>query len=127
LSPDGRYLVVGLDESIVWLEYPSLKTVRRVPYSPVYRPIGRTAFSPDGRVIATCDPSSNQLYLSSRDGNVLGTLDHAASVLCIDFSPDGRTLVTGDSNNEVHIWDVARRQERAALRGHSALIHMVRF
>ena len=125
LSPDGHYLVAGLDGSIVLLEFPSLKTVRRFPRSPVYGDV--IAFSPDGRMIAMCEEKANQVFLSSLDGNALGTLDHAASVWTVDFSPDGRTLVTADSNNEVHLWDVQRRQERATLRGHSAWISMVRF
>jgi WD40 repeat protein len=61
------------------------------------------------------------------DGTILGTLDHAANVLSIDFSPDGHTLVTGDMNHEVQLWDVERRQKRATLRGHEFWVEAVRF
>ncbi len=123
-SPDGRFLVAGVDESIVLLEYPSLKTIRRFPRSRVYD--GTIAISPDGRAIAWCN-DAKRVSLSSLDGVTLGTLAHAANVTSLDFSPDGRTLVTGDTNHEVHIWDLERCQERATLRGHDFWVEDVRF
>ena len=81
-------------------------------------------------MIAACDGEgklSRHVHLSSRDGALLETLDHTADVLSVDFSPDGRTLVSGDWNHEVHVWDVARRQKRATLRGHFVGVGMVRF
>jgi WD40 repeat protein/serine/threonine protein kinase len=124
LSPDGRTLVAGVDQSIVVLEYPSLKPVRRFPRSLVY---GNTiAISPDGRTIATCGVS-NEVYLSSLDGQPLGVLQHAAEVWSVDFSSDGHNLVSGDMNYEVHLWDVDRLERRATFRGHYAWVDMVRF
>jgi WD40 repeat protein len=124
LSPDGRILVVGVDKSIVQLEYPSLKTIRRFPQTPVFGSV--IAISPDGEMIASCD-NTPQITLSTMDGTELGTLNHATNVCAFDFSPDGRTLVSGDKSHEVHIWDVQRRQERAVLRGHNFWVWAVRF
>jgi WD40 repeat protein len=124
LSPDGRYLVAGVDESMVMLEYPSLKTIRRFPPSPLFFN-SALAISPDGQTLASWD--GKQVFLSTLDGALLGTMDHAADVWVVDFSPNGHTLVTGDMNDEVHIWDVDRFQERATLRGHNAQLGMVRF
>ena len=42
-------------------------------------------------------------------GQVLHTLrGHDSSIASLDFSPDGRTLITGDSNAALKVWDVAR-------------------
>jgi WD40 repeat protein len=125
LSTDGRLIVAGVDESIVLLEYPSLKTLRRFPRSAVFGSI--TAISPDGQVFASCGESSRQVFLSALDGTHVGTLNHAADVSCVDFSPDADLLVTGDTNHEVHIWDIKRCQERATLRGHDSWVDAVRF
>jgi WD40 repeat protein len=113
-----------VDKSIVLLEFPSLKTIRRFPASPVYGYF--IAISPDGQTIATCN-ESRHVYLSSLDGTLLGTLNHTSGANKADFSPDGRWLVTGDMTHEVHIWDVKRCQERATLRGHDARVYPVLF
>jgi WD40 repeat protein len=123
-SLDGRYLVAGVDESIVLLEYPSLKAMRRFPKSALYRNI--VALDCNGKVIACCN-NSNDVTLLSLDGAMLGTLHHTGIVRTVDVSPDGITLVTGDMNHEVHLWDVARRSHRATLHGHDTWVSMVRF
>jgi WD40 repeat protein len=123
LSADGRLIVAGVDQSIVLVEFPGLKSIRRFTNSPVY---GHTiAISPDGQRIASID--SNHVYLSSLDGTRAGTLEHAGSVMSVEFSPDGRTLVTGDLNNEVHLWDLERCERRATFRGHDHVVEAVRF
>jgi WD40 repeat protein len=125
LSADGRYILAGLDESLVLLEYPSLKTVRRFPKSPGFGSV--IAISPNGQMFASCDQEKNIVHLSSLDGVAIGELRHTAGVYSIDFSPDGQTLVTGDVSHEVHLWDVTRRERRATFRDHDAWIEMVRF
>jgi WD40 repeat protein len=123
LSAAGRLIVAGIDRSIVLVEYPTLKTIRRFPASPVYGPV--IAISPDGQRIASVD--SNHVYLSTLDGTRIGTCDHAGSVESVAFSPDGRTLVTGDMNFEEHLWDVERCERRATFRGHDQFVEEVRF
>lgn len=123
LSPDGRLIVAGADKSIALLDYPSLNAIRRFPQSPLYG--DNFAISPDGRMIASCH--AQHVHLFSREGISLGTLKHAAKVNSVDFSPDGQSLVSGDNNHEVHIWDVERCQERVALHGHFSWVVSVRF
>ena len=42
---------------------------------------------------------------------------HTASVLCVAFAPDGKTLASGAGDLTIRLWDVGGRSERAALRG----------
>jgi WD40 repeat protein len=123
LSPDGRTVIAVVDSTIVLSEFPSLKTIRRLPQP---KALGRICtISPDGRLIAS--HQSQQVFLTTLDAAHVATLNHAADVESVDFSPDGTLLVTGDTNHEVHIWDVRRHQKRATLRGHDAWVDAVRF
>jgi WD40 repeat protein len=124
LSPDGRFVCTHSDGAPVLLDYKSLKILRRLPCA--LTGISSTAFSRDGHTLAICN--GNRVHLVSLDsGKVIGTLDHAIRVNTVDFSPDGRTLITGDNNHVLHIWDAHRYQERAVLRGHDFWVEMVRF
>jgi WD40 repeat protein len=48
-------------------------------------------------------------------GQQIGSLDtHSGQVYSVAFSPDGKTLATGDDSGAARLWDVAAaRQERA--------------
>ena len=45
----------------------------------------------------------------------------------VAFSPDGRHIVSGSSDNTVHIWNVATGQSEAELKGHSSWVNSVVF
>ncbi len=121
LSPDGRFLVTGVDGAILLLDYPSLRIVRRFPWV-----LGgyEFAFSPDGQSLAWS--SGKQVYVYSVAGEPLATLDHDNEVLAVGFSPDGRSLTTAEAN-QVHLWDVEHRDERATLRGHEQWVEKAIF
>ena len=40
---------------------------------------------------------------------------HKEQVLCMAFSPDARTLASGDSDGEIRLWDVATGKQKALL------------
>ena len=50
-----------------------------------------------------------------------------AAVIALDYSPDGKRIVTGGQTNEVIIWDVATRKKLMALKGHSDNVVAVKY
>ena len=55
-----------------------------------------TAFSPDGRLLATAGRDRTVRIWDPRTGRELRTLEHERPVTAVAFSPDGRRVVTGD-------------------------------
>ena len=73
--------------------------------------------SPNGQIIASAS-QDNTIKLWKADGSLITTLKdpslrdqgevaHAASVLEVNFSPDGQTLASASMDNTVKIWNVA--------------------
>jgi WD40 repeat protein/GTPase SAR1 family protein/predicted phosphodiesterase len=72
----------------------------------------RMALSPDGRILAAPTRSEGgrvQLW-DMYSGRVLRMLEHEETILCVGWSPDGKTLATGNwtssnGNEKVVLWD----------------------
>jgi eukaryotic-like serine/threonine-protein kinase len=87
--------------------------------SPDGLPLGSTAFSPDGRLLAAgCCLSFSVRVWDMATGKQVAELSPGYGYRA-QFSPDG-TLLAGDSSNTVQLWDVATWQNVGALSGHSA-------
>jgi WD40 repeat protein len=122
-SPNGHTLAVGVDEGLALLDFPSGNVIQTIACES--SSINEATFSDDGQRLAYC--SGKRVHLFDIDGRPLGVLEHQSTVRSADFSPDGKTLATSDMANQVHVWDVERREERARLRGHDQWVANVRF
>src|SRR5689334_1569098 len=58
---------------------------------------------------------------------IVPQLGHSESVGAIAFSPDGRILASGSSDNSAKLWDVASGRQLRTLSGHSSSVTSVAF
>ena len=52
---------------------------------------------------------------------------HAGAVWSVAFSPDGKTLASGSSDQTVHLWEVSSGQCLKTLQGHTSRSRSVAF
>jgi len=109
-SSDGAQVAAFLEgsETVKYWEVASGQELRALSWteraSPVVSHIG---VSPDGTTLAWIARGTVQL-MDAETGNLLQTLSHEDFVSDLDFSPDGRQLVT--LYGGVIVWDVASGQ-----------------
>ncbi len=86
-------------------------SVARVPMDPAV--INKWAFHPAGDRFAAVDEKQPTTRVRSRDGGVPLTapLNHLGRLTCVDFSPDGRQLLTAGLTPVVRIWDAATGEQ----------------
>jgi WD40 repeat protein len=145
-SPDGR-LVATTNRSgtgVVFLDFVTGKTVgpplvgtaqhSNAVASFLFgeRPLKfeALAFSPDGRIAATCggDRTVRLWDLERREQIAAPLTGHRRGVNAVAFSPSGRLLASGGNDKRVLLWDVAQhKQAGPALTGHTKPVVSVAF
>lgn len=58
---------------------------------------------------------------------LLAILEGHKGIMCVRFSPDGKTLATGSVDHSVKLWSLATGQEVATLKGHSGAVSGLAF
>ncbi|MBF0283959.1 MAG: hypothetical protein HQL51_05820 [Magnetococcales bacterium] len=90
--------------------------------------IGRIAWSPDGRMLASPSRDKTIRLWDAETGEWLQTLQgHMSAVMCAAFDPAGRTLASGSNDHSVKIWDVASDQRLHSLKEHASTVYSVAF
>jgi WD40 repeat protein len=90
--------------------YDALATSRHNGVQPT------SAFSRDGKLLATAHNDNSARVWEIPSGNLKATLrGHVSIVTGVAFSPDGKTLATGGYEGKVKLWNLATKQELVTL------------
>jgi WD40 repeat protein len=118
-APGGRTLASTDHDGTVRLWDAARKKQIGEFRSPDGHPLGSTAFSPDGRLLAVGCCSSFSVYVwDLATGKQVAALTPGDGYR-VQFSPDG-SLLAAESSTTVQLWDVATWQNVGALSGHTA-------
>jgi WD40 repeat protein len=137
-SPNGKQLVtVSSDKTIRVWDVASGASLRvfRPPIGPGREgEINAIVISPDGRTLVAAGISKGTvgglpIYVISLEQNRITQVlvGHRAGVHDVDFSPDGRKVVSVAADREGRIWDVASSQCELVLKGHESGIAAVAY
>jgi WD40 repeat protein/serine/threonine protein kinase len=121
-SPDGKLIAAatgGSEEVFVW-DIAHGQRVTKLSGSYVQ-------FSPDGALVAASLGNTVQLWEVATWQKLSPLTGFAASVHCLAFAPDGKSLVVCEANGTVRLWDMLGKRQVASRRGHTSTIQAVAF
>ncbi len=78
------------------------------------------ACSPDGRWLATHEGGVIYLLDAATGRRVRELRGHKGTILCLAYSPDGRTLASGDTEHSFRVWDASTGRELRRFQGEPA-------
>jgi WD40 repeat protein len=118
VSPDGRW--VAIPSGVYAAQDGKL-------IAPIVGDVWGMAFSPDSSSLVY--PSKGEFFfLNPRTGEKAHiTPPTISSIVAVNFSPDGKLLVTGDDDGEVRLWQVNPFREVAIVGRHGARVKSVVF
>lgn len=120
----GKIFVLFLDENGSWnittsYEFETNGTL-----------IYEVCCSPDSTLVAACSGKAIEIW-NLKDANPemsgIALIGHTADVLSIDFSPDGKNIISGSEDTTIKIWDSITGECLHTLTGHTSYVSSVRY
>ena len=97
------------------------------PFRGHERSVNSAAFSPDGRLLATCSLDRTVRVWQIDNGACQVLRGHTDHVFAAAFHPDGRRLATAGRDRAIWLWDLERGEEVARLPGHTSYVWSLAF
>ncbi|HEX8772484.1 MAG TPA: hypothetical protein VF735_02695 [Pyrinomonadaceae bacterium] len=135
-SPDGKVLAAGSANGVVTL-WNINSDAEPITLAGFARAVTSVAFSPDGRMlaagsedttarlwsVASLEPATDGAWnIDSQKITEMATLkEHRGEITSTLFSPDSKTLASGDSGGTIKLWSVTtyKVKELITLEGHA--------
>jgi WD40 repeat protein len=87
----------------------------------------RISYSSDGKRLAVCDSDQVKIYDPTTGELVSALQGHAAEVIALAISPNGKYVASGDDTGNIRIWELASGDAVHILAAHSAVIEGIAF
>jgi WD40 repeat protein/predicted Ser/Thr protein kinase len=118
-SSDGRRIVTAGDKTARLWALQSAAPPLEPPI--LFRPIMRVAFSPSERQLVALSPGQNPIAWDLDEVDRVVRLEggHTGPVTCVDYSPDGRFIVTTSKDGTARVWDAQSGKQISTLKGHT--------
>ena len=84
-------------------------------------------YSPDGTLLAIASGIGIWLHDTTTLQEVALLTGHTGFVNSVAFSPEGRTLASGSSDNTVRLWDGVTGKHKRTLKGHAGSVNSITF
>ncbi len=137
-TPDGKEVITVSDDKTIRIWNVATGESARILRPPVgdgsEGMIYAAALSPDGQILAIggyASPSENYgtitLISLAEDQIIRRLMGHMNVVYDLDFSADGRLLISGSSDSTARIWNVATGETTQVLKGHKKSLSEVAF
>jgi WD40 repeat protein len=90
---------------------------------------GSVAFSPNGQWIAFTQGSILQVWdvVTGSQQCIMEGYSDTDTALCIAFSPDSTTIVSGSCDHTVRVWDASTGAEQLVMTGHTDCVNALAF
>lgn len=129
-SPDGQTLAVATSIGVSLYNVKTTSEIGRLTGSTVGG-VHDVAFSPDGAILASTGVGLIELWDVKTQKNIATLIEYnrrvRSGISAIAFSPDGRTIASGDQEGRIKLWDVESGVDIATINGHGKEVSSVIF
>lgn len=136
-SPDGQYVAAGTGDWTIWMWNASTGALVR-QFDKIHGDfIIGIAFSPDSKTIVTGSGDNTAKLWDVETGEVLRTLGiagnadtrngHTNFIKSVQFSPDGKYVLTGSLDRTARLWESATGNQIVQFNGHTDEVYSAVF